>query len=105
MTATSIRFQVPTVKSGPGSALLDRLHGKIERHLQLVSECELWRTLSSPETSAEVMGRILKHLMLESFSFGPHAVRSMLGAIARFPHTHYNLCKLAFHTVIEEIPP
>src|SRR6476646_6345454 len=104
MSDTLIKFVPPAVEPGPASALLGRLHAKIEMNLNRIVQTELWQTLSSPETDTKTVVTILKYVMLESFSFTPHAVRSIMHAIARFPHTHYALCKLAAHTIVEEIP-
>jgi pyrroloquinoline quinone (PQQ) biosynthesis protein C len=83
---------------------LDRLHGTIEHHVNRALQTDLWQTLSAPQTDARTVASILKYLMLESFSYGPHAVRSMIRAVSRFPVTNYALSREAAHTIIEEVP-
>ncbi len=104
MSAYPVSFTAPPVQARHAGALLDRLHSKIEGHLELVERSELWSTLTGEKAGLDTAGRIVKYLMLESFSFTPHAVRSIMRAIGRFPHQHYNLVRIAMHTIVEEVP-
>jgi hypothetical protein len=84
--------------------LLQRLNTKVQHHLKLIEETDLWKTISSTETEPKVVASILKYVMLESFSFAPPIVRAFLHAIGRFPHRHHEICRLAADVILDDVP-
>jgi hypothetical protein len=77
----------------PSPTLATRLHEKLLDHLRKVEQSELYRVATAPETDAQTVATIIKYILLEVFSYGPHVTEATFTAIGRFPKNRPDLMK------------
>ncbi len=73
--------------------LSGRLHQKLQAHLLKVENTELYRLMTAAETDARTTATIIKFILLEAFSYGPHVTEATFTAIGRFPKERPDLMK------------
>lgn len=94
----------PTSESATQTELGDRLDHRISEHMTNVVEAtELYRLVSDPDTDPRLVAAVVRHTMLESFSFTPSLCRTTLRAIGNMPHEMPDAMKQAFLHVYEEL--
>jgi pyrroloquinoline quinone (PQQ) biosynthesis protein C len=84
--------------------VVDRLDQLISEHMtNVVEKSELYRLVSDPETDPSLVAAVVRHTMLESFSFTPALCTTTLRAIGKMPHEMPGAMKQAFLHVFEEL--
>ena len=71
----------------------DRLQSKLMALLAEVEKTELYQLVASPDTSPKLVATIIKYILLEVFSYGPHVTEATFTAIGRLPKTRPDLMK------------
>lgn len=66
-------------------AFADRLEAKMAAVLAEVERSELYHVFSDPATDPRLVAAIVKYVMLEVFSHGPHVTEATFTAIGRLP--------------------
>ena len=61
--------------------------------MKTVEDSEVYRVASAPETDARTVTTIIKYILLEVFSYGPHVTEATFTAIGRFPKNRPDLMK------------
>lgn len=79
-------------------AVVDRacsldLRSKLNTHLRRIEGSELYRLVTAPETDKRTVATVLKYILLEVFSYGPHVTEATFTAIGRFPKHRPDLMK------------
>jgi len=81
---------------------VERLDSMVDGLLQKVEASEIYRLVSSPETPSGLVALLVKYILLEVFSYGPHVTEATFTAIGRFPKTRPDLMKpLVLHDLSE----
>jgi hypothetical protein len=84
--------------------VVERLDQLISEHMtNVVEKSELYRLVSSPSTAPALVAAVVRHTMLESFSFTPALCTTTLRAIGKMPHEMPGAMKQAFLHVFEEL--
>jgi hypothetical protein len=65
----------------------------LQEHLYRVEASDLYRLATAPETDARTVATLIKYILLEVFSYGPHVTEATFTAIGRFPKTRPDLMK------------
>ncbi len=80
----------------------EQLDHKLDDLLKTVEDSEVYRLVSSPETDPRLVALIVKYILLEVFSYGPHVTEATFTAIGRFPKNRPDLMKpLILHDLSE----
>jgi hypothetical protein len=78
------------------------LHRRLEAFLSRIEASEAYRSVFSPDAKPEYVGAVIKYVLLEVFSYGPHVTEATFTAIGRFPKKESKLMeKLALHDAEE----
>jgi len=86
------------------TSLVDRLDARIKNHLtEVIEQTDLYRLVSSPQTSARLTAGLIRHLMVESFAFTPRIVTTTFKAIGKMPFDMPEAMKQACLHVLEEV--
>ena len=81
---------------------VERLDAKVNDLLLAVEDTEIYRIVSSPDSPSPLVALIVKYILLEVFSYGPHVTEATFTAIGRFPKTRPDLMKpLILHDLSE----
>ena len=83
--------------------LIVRLNEKLHDHLSDIEKTEVYRVISSKDTSAELGAAIVKYVLLEVFSYGAHVTEATFTAIGRMPLKNPQLMEQAVHHLLEEV--
>ena len=79
-----------------------RLDKQVDELLHAVEKSEVYKLVSSPSTDPRLVALIVKYILLEVFSYGPHVTEATFTAIGRFPKTRPDLMKpLILHDLSE----
>lgn len=80
----------------------DRLDGKMADVLAEIERSEVYRLLSDPNTDPRLVAGIIKHILLEVFSYGPHVSEATFTAVGRLPKDRPDLMKtMILHDISE----
>src|SRR6185312_14761348 len=80
----------------------DSLDQRVNKLLASVEETEVYRLVSCPDTDPRLVALIVKYILLEVFSYGPHVTEATFTAIGRFPKDRPDLMKpLILHDLSE----
>lgn len=78
------------------------LDQKVNALLSEVERSEVYRLVASKDTDPRLVALIVKYILLEVFSYGPHVTEATFTAIGRFPKTRPDLMKpLVLHDLSE----
>lgn len=100
MPATATAHPEPVEQSD----VIGRLDRLISQHMtDVVERTELYRLVSDPGTDAALLAAVVRHTMLESFSFTPALCATTLRAIGKMPHGMPGAMKQAFLHIYEEL--
>jgi len=81
------------------AALLDE---KVDSLLTSVEASDIYALVSSPSTDPRLVALIVKYILLEVFSYGPHVTEATFTAIGRFPKDRPDLMRpLILHDLSE----
>ena len=105
---TVLESELETLLPSPESALKsnqtfsDRLHARVLTLLARVERSEAYQTVFSAEADPVYVAAVVKYVLLEVFSYGPHVTEATFTAIGRFPKHEAKLMeKLALHDAEE----
>jgi len=88
--------------SADAQEFADTLDGKVQDLLHAVEASEVYRLVAAPETDPRLVALIVKYILLEVFSYGPHVTEATFTAIGRFPKDRPDLMKpLILHDLSE----
>jgi hypothetical protein len=86
------------------SGVADRLDAWVDHHMvNVVEQTELYRLLSNPDTPPAFAACLMRHTLVESFSFTPRICTSTMKAIGKMPFEMPEAMKHAFLHVLEEV--
>ncbi len=90
------------IDSDSASEFVALLDAKVEALLKKVEESEVYQLVASPTTDPRLVALIVKYILLEVFSYGPHVTEATFTAIGRFPKSRPDLMKpLIMHDLSE----
>lgn len=69
------------------------LASKLQALLAQVEQSEVYQLVSAPQTPPPLVALIVKYILLEVFSYGPHVTEATFTAIGRLPKTRPDLMK------------
>ena len=80
----------------------DHLDQRVLALLAAVEKSEAYRSVFAAEAEPRYIATVVKHVLLEVFSYGPHVTEATFTAIGRFPKKEVKFMeKLALHDVEE----
>jgi hypothetical protein len=79
-------------KSDPKS-FTDGLEQKMRALLTEIEQSEVYRLIAAPDTHPTLVAAIVKYILLEVFSYGPHVTEATFTAIGRLPKNRPDLMK------------
>lgn len=91
------------IESKDPEAFADYIDKKMLHQIQVIRDSEIWKTISSPESSQALVQAMVKYVLLEVFSYGPHVTEATFTAIGRFPKNRPDLMKPLVHHVLDEV--
>ena len=104
MTNTTTAEKISNSSNEPVHQVVRDLDELIANHMRnVVEQTELIRLVSSPESRPELVAALVRHTMLESYSFTPSLCSTTLRAIGKMPHDMPDAMKQAFLHVYEEL--
>src|SRR5579871_2855553 len=78
------------------------LDQRVSEMLSKVEGSEVYRLVSEPATDAKLVMSIIKYVLLEVFSYGPHVTEATFTAIGRMPKNRPDLIRpMIMHDVSE----
>jgi len=78
------------------------LDEKVDALLSSVEKSDVYRLVAAPETDPRLVALIVKYILLEVFSYGPHVTEATFTAIGRFPKDRPDLMRpLILHDLSE----
>jgi hypothetical protein len=80
-----------------------RLRERMHKHFDLIKRSETYRVVTDPKTPTELVFAIIKHILLEVFSYGPHVTEATFTAVGRFPKHRPDLMRPAIEHDLEEV--
>ena len=87
---------------GSGVAFGDRLQTKLDNLLKQVLQSDVWRSVEAPQADPRYIRNLIKYVLLEVFSYGPHVTEATFTAIGRFPKNRPDLMKpMVLHDIEE----
>jgi hypothetical protein len=81
----------------------DHLDGKIHAVLAAVAHSEVYRIMSDPASDPGLVASLLKYILLEVFSYGPHITEATFMAISRLPKDRPDLMRPMLLHDLEEV--
>jgi len=81
----------------------EHLDRKIAAVLGGIEQCGAYRLLSDPGTDSRTVAVILKYILLEVFSYGPHIVEATFRTIGRLPKNRPDLMRPMLLHNLEEV--
>ena len=81
----------------------EHLDRKLNDVLGDVERTETYRRLADPRTGPQPTGELLKNILLEVFSYGPHIIEASFTAIGRLPKHLPDLMKPMLLHTLEEV--
>src|SRR5690348_10242262 len=100
-STSRVRTSVPTGISDT-ARFGDHIQSKVQNLLQRVLASPEWKSVENPAADARYVKAVMKHVLLEVFSYGPHVTEATFTAIGRFPKDRPDLMKLMILHDIEE---
>lgn len=83
-------------------AFVEHLEQKMAAVLREVERSELYQVVTDPDADARMVATIIKYILLEVYSYGPHVTEATFMAISRLPKTRPDLMKpLILHDLSE----
>ncbi|GAA4412985.1 hypothetical protein GCM10023187_40750 [Nibrella viscosa] len=83
-------------------AFVQKLDNKIDLVLKEVERSEMYQIVSAPNTDPKLVATVIKYILLEVFSYGPHVTEATFMAISRLPKDRPDLMKpLILHDLSE----
>lgn len=74
-------------------AFIAKLHQKLQRHLCEIEQSEVYGLVAGPDTPPRLVAGIIKYILLEVFSYGPHVTEATFTTIGRLPKNRPDLMK------------
>lgn len=85
-----------------GAETVARLQRKLVALLTQIEQSETYRLVAAPETSSQVTVAIIRNILLEVFSYGPHVTEATFTAIGRMPKDRPDLMRpMVLHDLSE----
>ncbi len=81
----------------------DHLDRKLNAVLATLEQSDAYRFLADPETDAASVASLIKYLLLEVFSYGPHIIEATFQVIGRLPKNRPDLMKPMLLHNLEEV--
>jgi Iron-containing redox enzyme len=92
-----------THKARSAEQFADHLDEKIRAVLASVEQSEAYRLLADPASDPGDVARIIKYILLEVFSYGPHIIEATFTAIGRLPKDRPDLMRPMLLHTLEEV--
>ncbi len=86
-----------------GTELVEQLDAKIQQLLSRIEQCEVYGIIADPKSSPQLTREIVKQILLEVFSYGPHVTEATFTAIGRMPKKYPELMKPMVLHDLEEV--
>ncbi len=81
---------IATVQTQP-ETLVEILNHKMQAHLASIEQSEAYQLLSASDADPRLATTIVKYILLEVFSYGPHVTEATFTAIGRLPKNRPDL--------------
>ncbi|CCH55848.1 hypothetical protein BN8_05139 [Fibrisoma limi BUZ 3] len=83
-------------------AFVQKLEDKMQAVLAEVEQSEMYQLIAEPDTDPRLVAAIIKYILLEVYSYGPHVTEATFMAISRLPKNRPDLMKpLILHDLSE----
>lgn len=87
----------------PAPSFADRMEAKLGRFLGRIEASEPYRRVFDPDADPRVVLAVVKYVLLEVFSYGPHVTEATFTAVGRMPKTRPDLMKVMIRHDLEEV--
>jgi hypothetical protein len=81
----------------------DRMEAKLDGFLERIEASEPYRRVFDPDADPRLVLSVVKYVLLEVFSYGPHVTEATFTAIGRMPKTRPDLMKVMVRHDLEEV--
>ena len=81
----------------------ENLDSKMSEVLAVIERSEVYRLVAAPDTNARLVVGIIRNILLEVFSYGPHVTEATFTAIGRLPKNRPDLMKPMILHDLEEV--
>jgi hypothetical protein len=81
----------------------DLLEAKLRQLLDRIFQSDIWQSVADPAAEPAYVRAVVKYVLLEVFSYGPHVTEATFTAIGRFPKDRPDLMKPMIMHDLEEV--
>lgn len=81
----------------------DLLENKLRHLLDEIERSEVYRSVFDREANPRYIVAVMKYILLEVFSYGPHVTEATFTAIGRFPKTRGDLMQVCINHDLDEV--
>lgn len=81
----------------------DHIESKMHRLLSKVEESDVYQRVFAPEADPKLILTVIKYVLLEVFSYGPHVTEATFTAIGRIRKDRPDLMKIMINHDLEEV--
>lgn len=85
------------------SQFADRLEAKTLQHLARIESSEFYQSVFDPAADQRYVATVIKYILLEVFSYGPHVTEATFTAIGRVPKTRPDLMQIMINHDLDEV--
>jgi len=81
----------------------DHLDEKVRRLLSEIERSEVYRSVFDPNAEPRYVATVIKYILLEIFSYGPHLTEATFTAIGRMPKSRPDIMKVMIKHDLDEV--
>jgi hypothetical protein len=81
----------------------DRLEAKLRALLARIEESDIYKSVFSADADPRYVATVIKYILLEVFSYGPHVTEATFTAIGRMPKTRGDLMQICINHDLDEV--
>jgi hypothetical protein len=85
------------------SVFAERIESKMKAEFQKIEDSAVYRSVTDPNASSKYVAVLIKYVLLEVFSYGPHVTEATFTAIGRMPKNRPDLMKPMIMHDLEEV--
>jgi hypothetical protein len=99
MPTTDLVASVPAATA----SFVDRMDDRVNGLLKRIESSDPYRRVFDPDADPRLVQSVVKYVLLEVFSYGPHVTEATFTAIGRMPKTHPDLMKIMVRHDLDEV--
>jgi heme oxygenase-like protein len=95
--------QASTTNEDEAKRFADHLESKIAALLVRIEASDVYQSVFDPRADPRYLATVIKYVMLEVFSYGPHVTEATFTAVGRMPKNRPDLMKVMIHHDLMEV--